>query len=58
MIHRVTMDIRILSILTTTGRIGIINLKKEITINGIVRNMVFKVYKIIDKMPLSGWGRK
>jgi hypothetical protein len=57
-IQRVAMNIRILSRTITKEWTGIINLKKEIIIKGMVRKMVFTVYNNIDKTPLRGWGKK
>ena len=51
------MDIKILSRIIITPWAGMINLKKEINIRGMVKAIVFIVYKRMDKIPLSWWGK-
>jgi len=51
------MDIKILSRVIIILWRGMINLKKEIKIKGMVRTIVLIVYNRMDKIPLI-WGGK
>jgi hypothetical protein len=56
-IHRVAMDIKILSRIITIDLTGRRNLKQARKIKGMVSKIVFIVYKIMDKIPLRLCGK-